>query len=46
MQGVRPNLDLVAGMHVTAEVHIGKRSVLEYLLSPVQKAAAEAARER
>jgi HlyD family secretion protein len=42
----RPRLDLVAGMHVTAEVHIGRRSVLEYLLSPVQKVAAEAARER
>ena len=39
-------LELVAGMHVTAEVHIGRRSVLEYLLSPVQKVAAEAARER
>ena len=37
---------LVAGMHVTAEVHIGRRSVLEYLLSPVQKVTAEAARER
>ena len=42
----RPRLDLVAGMHVTAEVHIGRRTVLEYLLSPVQKVAAEAARER
>ena len=41
-----PRLELVAGMHVTAEVHIGRRSVLEYLLSPVQKVAAEAARER
>jgi HlyD family secretion protein len=44
--GERPRLDLVAGMHVTAEVHIGRRTVLEYLLSPVQKVAAEAARER
>ena len=42
----KTRLDLVAGMHVTAEVHIGRRSVLEYLLSPVQKVAAEAARER
>ena len=42
----RPRLDLVAGMRVTAEVHVGRRSVLEYLLSPVQKVAAEAARER
>jgi HlyD family secretion protein len=44
-EGALP-LTLVAGMHVSAEVHIGKRSVLEYLLSPVQKVVAEAARER
>ena len=41
-----PQLTLVPGMHVTAEVHIGRRSVLEYLLSPLQKVSAEAARER
>jgi HlyD family secretion protein len=39
-------LKLVPGMLVTAEVHIGDRSVLEYLLSPIRKVAAEAARER
>jgi HlyD family secretion protein len=39
-------LRLVPGMLVTAEVHIGNRSVLEYLLSPIRKVAAEAARER
>lgn len=39
-------LRLVSGMAVTAEVHIGTRTVLEYLLSPIQKVAAEAARER
>jgi HlyD family secretion protein len=39
-------LKLVAGMAVAAEVHIGRRTVLEYLLSPIQKVAAEAARER
>lgn len=39
-------LKLVPGMAVTAEVHIGRRTVLEYLLSPIQKAASEAARER
>jgi HlyD family secretion protein len=39
-------LKLVPGMLVTAEVHIGHRSVLEYLLSPIRKVAAEAARER
>lgn len=39
-------LKLVPGMVVSVEVHIGKRTVLEYLLSPVQRVAAEAARER
>jgi len=39
-------LKLVPGMALTAEVHIGRRTVLEYLLSPIRKVAAEAARER
>lgn len=39
-------LGLHAGMQVVAEINQGKRSVLEYLLSPVQKAATEAGRER
>jgi HlyD family secretion protein len=37
---------LVPGMVVSAEIHIGKRSVLEYLFSPIQKIAYEAGRER
>jgi hemolysin D len=37
---------LAPGMQVSAEIHLGTRSVLEYLLSPVQKAFHEAARER
>jgi len=37
---------LLPGMQVTAEVRIGERTVLEYLLSPIRKAAHEAARER
>lgn len=37
---------LLAGMQLTAEIRLGERSVLEYLLSPVQKVAAEAGRER
>ncbi len=37
---------LTAGMQVVAEVKLGTRSVMEYLLSPVQKAAQEAGRER
>jgi len=37
---------LAPGMQVAAEIHLGTRSVLEYVLSPVQKAFHEAARER
>lgn len=37
---------LNAGMQAVAEINLGKRSVLEYLLSPVQKAVGEAGRER
>ena len=37
---------LAPGMQVSAEIHLGTRSVLEYLLSPVQKAFHEAGRER
>lgn len=37
---------LAPGMQVAAEIHLGRRTVLEYLLSPVQKAFHEAGRER
>jgi HlyD family secretion protein len=37
---------LASGMQVAAEIHLGTRSVLEYLLSPVTKAFQESARER
>jgi HlyD family secretion protein len=37
---------LQPGMQVASEIHLGTRSVLEYVLSPVQKAFHEAARER
>jgi HlyD family secretion protein len=37
---------LAAGMQTNAEILLGTRSVAEYLLSPVQKAWHEAARER
>jgi len=37
---------LAPGMQVLAEIHLGDRTVLEYLLSPVRKAFHEAARER
>lgn len=39
-------LALNPGMLVAAEIHQGERSVIEYLLSPVQKIGQEAARER
>ena len=39
-------LALSPGMLVVAEIHQGDRTVLDYLLSPVQKVAGEAARER
>lgn len=37
---------ITAGMQVVAEINQGKRTVLEYLLSPVQKAVQESGRER
>jgi HlyD family secretion protein len=39
-------LKLVPGMQVVAEINQGSRTVMEYLLSPVQKAFHESARER
>jgi multidrug efflux pump subunit AcrA (membrane-fusion protein) len=42
--GVRHTLS--PGMQVTAEINLGNRTVLEYLLSPVQKVVHEAGRER
>jgi hemolysin D len=42
--GVR--LGLTPGMQVDAEIALGDRTVLEYILSPVRKAFHEAARER
>jgi membrane fusion protein, hemolysin D len=37
---------LAPGMQVSAEINLGSRTVLEYLLSPVQKTVQEAGRER
>lgn len=39
-------LALFPGMQVAAEIHLGERTVMEYLLSPVRKAWKEAGRER
>ncbi len=38
-------LKLAAGTQVVAEIHQGERSMIECLLSPVQKTAGEAGRE-
>lgn len=40
------NLKLVAGMLVVTEIDQGNRSVMEYLLSPVQKTVQESGHER
>ena len=37
---------LSPGMNVTAEIKTGQRRVIEYLLSPVQRAGSESLRER
>lgn len=39
-------LKLAAGMQTVSEIHLGRRTVMEYLLSPVQKAWQESGRER
>jgi hemolysin D len=39
-------ISLSPGMNVTAEIKTGKRRVIEYLLSPVQKAVGESLKER
>ena len=39
-------LVITPGMQVAAEINQGKRTVLEYLLSPVRKTVQEAGRER
>ncbi len=42
----RRQYPLAVGMQTTAEILLGRRTVMEYLLSPVQKAWHEAGRER
>lgn len=37
---------LSPGMNITAEIKTGKRRIIEYLLSPVQRAGNESLRER
>jgi HlyD family secretion protein len=42
----RERYRITSGMQVAGEIHLGTRSILEYVLSPVQKAWHEAGRER
>lgn len=46
LQAQGNTLKLVAGMQVVAEINQGRRTVLEYLLSPIQKTLDESGRER
>jgi HlyD family secretion protein len=39
-------LSLNAGMQLVADIKLGRRTVMEYILSPVQKAWQEGGRER
>jgi hemolysin D len=39
-------IKLSPGMNLTAEIKIGKRRIIEFLLSPVQRATSESLRER
>jgi HlyD family secretion protein len=45
LQDMRANATLLPGMTLTAEILVGKRSVLSYLLWPLTKAAKESIRE-
>lgn len=44
IDGKRVNLS--PGMNITAEIKTGERRVIEYLLSPIQRAASESLKER
>jgi HlyD family secretion protein len=46
LRGGMGELPISAGMQLTAEIIEGDRTVMEYLLSPVQRVANEAGRER
>jgi hemolysin D len=46
LQSDNHRYSLAPGMQVAAEIRLGERTVMEYLLSPVQKAFHEAGRER
>jgi antitoxin component of MazEF toxin-antitoxin module len=44
IDGKRVNLS--PGMNITAEIKTGQRRIIEFLLSPVQRAGSESLRER
>jgi hypothetical protein len=44
IDGKRVNLS--PGMNITAEIKTGRRRIIEYLMSPVQRAGSESLRER
>ena len=46
LQASNRSFNLAPGMQVAAEINQGKRTIMEYLLSPVQGVFQEAARER
>jgi len=46
LTGAGESLNLVAGMQVVAEIREGRRTVLQYLLSPIQGALHDGGRER
>jgi len=39
-------MPITPGLNITAEIKTGRRSVLDYLLSPIQKTLDESAGER
>jgi hemolysin D len=45
-EATNESLKLATGMLVSAEIHQRQRTVMEYLISPIQKVTQEAARER
>jgi HlyD family secretion protein len=45
LEEMPPGATLLPGMTLTAEILVGKRSVLSYLLWPLTKAAKESIRE-
>lgn len=46
LEAQKQTFKLVPGMQVVAEIHQGRRTVMEYLLSPVQKTLHDSGRER